>query len=182
MQPKTEQQEIINKAINLLEPYDKEEVSYYGYYFLINGNDGNGDYDTCDNDDCMNKCLADLKAQYPKSEIREQFGEMNNDENFMHCCICGKTLDDRLNGMRSEFDYFNDKKMLTKEMLTTGDHAFCIRALLDAFPTYEYEESDYAKHQFSIGNPKPMQECLKRQRGWYIRVTNFSKKIINILE
>jgi hypothetical protein len=174
------QQAIIEAAIAAIRPFNKERnPPNYGYYFTLDGDDSS-EYDCCDSDECMKKAQAELKKRYPKKKIEALYGSVDNDESFNSCYVCDRYLDWNLNGMEQEFNH-HKRHSRTYEVLTSSRTAFCIENMLEAFPTYEYGLGGYHYHQKSLGNSKPYNDALKRQKAHYRRVVRYASHIIKTL-
>lgn len=172
------QQEIINKAIELLKKYDKEDVSNFIYFFVIsedNRSEIGLEYDCCDNPECYESTLKELRKEYPECIYIYQ-DNRNDYDNFKQCHQCGKFLNDTLTWIESELEhheeYDNDK-----ESLQYSCTAFEIRVMLEAMPTIDCEITGYEN-----AHPELIPAALKRQADFVNRVVRYAELVIKCLK
>src|ERR1700748_178934 len=135
------QNEILEKAIDLLEPYDKENVSYDLYYFVDKDENDNeiGDldlieYDCCGNIECMEKTLKELKEEYSDHIIDYYNTDNNSDhERIDSCYCCGRPLNGSLTWIKYELEHWLENAIL-KEHISSRD-AFDLRVMLQSMPS-----------------------------------------------
>jgi len=186
----TEHQEaILEQAIELLRPYNKEEVSHEIAYFESVDTDGDKsddldliEYDTCNNDSCVLATLSELQQKYPEYKIKEWYMDNNGDHDSIDSCYrCGRPLNEFMTWIRQEFEHHQEHS-LTKNDLTESRTAFDIIAMLQSFPSNDYEIGGYAIKQNQLGNQVPLQESIKRRDEFINQVMAFAENIIKELK
>ncbi len=177
------QKDIINKAIKLITPFDKENASCGIHYFKEKDCDGNeiGE-ETCDNDKCVKIALKDLKIRVGKyKRIYTDFSHNDGDhESIRSCSVCYRPLNQYLTWVRQEFEHHKDHT-ITLEDLTNSRNAFDIRVMLEAIPSADERISDYSVYQNKIGNSSPLEDAIKRQICLVIDIVKYAELIIKIL-
>lgn len=183
-----EQQTILETAINLLEPFDKENISYGGYFFEDVDEDGNHiadlelmDYDTCNNFECSEKALHEIEKEYPTHNIRRWSWDNDGDhENIETCSQCDRPLNGSLTWIKYEFEHHQEYSTNYLSM-TDSRNAFDIRVMLQSFPSNDHSVGMYAIHQESLGNPGPIKTALKYQSDFTNEVIEFAKLVIDTI-
>lgn len=183
-----EQKKIIDKAIELLTPYNKEKVSHEIAYFESVDEDGDKtddldlmEYDTCNNDSCVLAVLDELRNEYPKIKIREWYMDNNGDhENIGSCYMCGRPLNEFLTWIGQEFEHHKTESTKKSDFIESRT-AFDIIAILQSFPSIDHEIREYHIHQKKLGNPIPLQQELGRQTHFVNEVIDYAKNIIKEL-
>lgn len=173
-----DQQVILNKAIELLKTYDKEDVSRYTYYFVVSEDDHTEislEYDCCDNSECIEKTLKELKEEYPECEFLCELNHGDH-ERIERCYQCDKPLHESLAWIESELDH-HEQYSITKDQLQESCIAFEVRVMFEAMPTCDFEISEYAKLNY-----KRLAEALKDQSNFVERVVKYADKVIKVLE
>ena len=179
-----EQQSIIDKAVELLKPFDKEDCSFSLHFFRRKDIDGDeiGD-EVCDNEKCVKKYLKQLRSEIGKGKrIYTVYDPYNNGdhERIDSCAICYRPLNEQLTWIKSEFEHHQEYSV-TKEDLTESRTAFDVRCMLEAMPSVDYKIDEYHKHQNSLGNDKPLKEALKRQSDFVDEVVKYAALIVEVL-
>lgn len=179
-----EQQSIIDKAVELLKPFDKENCSFSLHYFREKNIDGDeiGE-EVCDDDKCVKKYLKQLRAEIGKGKrIHTVYDPYNNGdhERIDSCAVCGRPLNEQLTWINSEFDYHHEYS-ITRECLTESRTAFDVRCMLEAMPTVDCSIGGYPIHQNNLGNKKPLEEALDRQTRFVNKVVKYAELVVQIL-
>ncbi len=179
-----EQQSIIDKAVELLKPFDKESCSFSLHFFKEKNIYGDeiGE-EVCDDDKCVKKYLKQLRSEIGKGKrIYTVYDPYNNGdhERLDSCAICGRPLNEQLTWIDSEFDYHQEYSV-TRESLTESRTAFDVRCMLEAMPTADCRIEGYPIHQNSLGNKKPLEEALGRQNQFINKVVKYAELIVQIL-
>lgn len=173
-----DQQKILDTAIELLKKYDKEDVTDWIYYFVVsedNYEEISPEYDCCDNQECYEKTLKELRKESPYCIYLYQ-DNGGDHENINYCYQCGKPLNDTLTWIEQELDHHTENN-LEKKCFQVSGIAFEIRVMFKSFPSIDYEISDYDKT-----HPESMVQKIKMQKKFTDRVINYAKQIILILK
>lgn len=174
------QSEIIEKAIEILQPFDKIIVSDYLYYFEEQDEDGDSignhdfsDYDSCDSDECIALSLSQLKEKYPDINIETVYYSNDGDhEKFERCTHCGRPLNRYLTWIESELEYHFDESK-TKQDFIDSNTAFEIVSCLTSIRwSVDYRITPYQERT------EP-EKAARAERGFVHRVTNYAQYIIN---
>ncbi len=182
IEPTEEQQAILDKAMELLSPFaDKAETSNTLTYFTIgeDGDEYSSEYDCCGDEDCI---------EYAKGQIRNEYGEdepicecgtyaSGDHENFNTCCKCGAFFNETLTWVKWELDYLDICD--DYESITDTHYAFILRGIYDSIPSNDYDISEYAKHQYRIGNHKPLEQTKEWQRELIEKVVKHAQFVID---
>lgn len=172
-----EQQEIVNKAINLLEKYDKEEYSGISYYFTDENDDNideDEDYNCCDKNECIERSEKELKKLGYKNPILNPMG--SDYDRIYHCYNCNNPLNESLTWIEQELDHHVEFN-INKKNLQKSRTAFEVRVMFESFPSIDYEISEYAK-----SHPEQMKKEIKWQKDFVDRVINYAKQVIAVLD
>lgn len=173
-----EQQQILDKAIELLKEYDKEEVSDYIYFFVVSEDDHSeigAEYDCCDNPECYEKILEELRKEYPGCMYTYQ--DNSNDYESINCCYqCGKPLNDTLTWIEMELNYHVEYS-IEKVDLQKSRTAFDVRVMFEAMPTCDYEIRSRDKK-----NTERLKEAKDMQDDFVNKVINYAEQVIAVLE
>lgn len=158
-----DQQKILDKAIKLLEKYDKVDVSDYICYFVVSENDYSeigSQYDCCDYPECMEATLKELKKDYPDCNYLYQYN--NNDyDTFNLCYQCGRRLNDTLTWIEYEFNHHSTTNQ-TKKDFQISSVAFEIRVIFESMPSIDFAKQD--------------------QKDFIIKVVDYANIVISELE
>lgn len=184
-----EQRSILDEAIELLRPFNKEDVCHEIAYYESVDEDGDKtddldliEYDTCNNDTCVLATLFELQQEHPKFIIKEWYMDNNSDhENIGSCYRCGRPLNEFLTWIKQEFDHHTENSM-KKEDLIESRTAFDVIAMLQSFPSADYSVSEYDLHQKKLGNPIPLQKSIVRQTDFVNSVIDFARNVISELK
>jgi len=173
-----EQQVTLNKAIELLKKYDKQKVTDWIYYFVAsdeNREEISSEYDCCDNPECYEKTLKEIRKEIPACVYLYQ--DNNNDhENINYCYQCNTALNDSLTWVCWELDHIEESDF-TKENLQDSAAAFEFRVIFEAMPTCDCEISGYTKTHL-----EELPAALKRQSDFVTKVVGYAQKVIECLE
>ena len=189
IKPTEEQQAILDKAIDLLFQFYKDEESQerqsWVHYFVNKDNEEFGtEYDTCSNPKCIEASKKQIRIDNGnRTIINERYTLTGNDcENIPRCSICGKPFEDSLTWIDYEFDHFEDNFPTIPDLKEYPSIPFDLAAIFRSIPSNDYELSGYAKHQHSLGNDIPMKEYLEKQTKLINDVVEYASRIINIIE
>lgn len=182
--PLTEkQQSTLDKAIELLQPFNKELVSYNTYYFEDVDEDGErignhefSEYDCCSSDDCIEKTLAELKENHP-NEIIDYRGYLNDGdhERFERCYQCECYLNEFLTWIETELDW-HIENTLTKDELISSTNAFEISGCL--YSMHWNADKRMGTHQATYHHD----EGIKQQKDFIKKVVDYANHIVKTLE
>lgn len=176
------QQATLDKAVALLLPFSKESVSQWTGYFEEQDEDGDrigdndfSDYDTCDNDDCLNHNWDILKKNLPSLNI--QFRWYSNDgdhDKYDHCTVCGRPLNEFLTWINDEIDN-HIEYTTTKQLLIDSSAAFEING---CFVSMGWN----ADERMSIhASTHHHENGVKRQKLFIKKVVDYANLIIKLL-
>lgn len=184
MKLRDKQMEIIDQAIELIKPFDKEDCSNSLHFFRRK--DIHGDEigeEVCDSKNCVNLYLKQLRSEIGKGKrIYTVYDHYNNGDHELlsSCAICFKPLNEQLTWINNEFEH-HSKYSVTRKDLTQSRTAFDVRCMLEAMPSADCKISPYQIYQDSIGNGKPLKEGLKRQSDFVDKVIKYSELVISLL-
>lgn len=180
-----EEEAIKDKVLELLYPLNDESASHMTAYFEEVDEDGDQieelgtEYDVCDDDNCINDMLENLKLSYPDKKIDYRLYHNDGDhENIKRCHQCGKPLNEFLTWIKQELDYFENN--MTIEDIKSN--AFDLIAVFQSFPSIDYEVSGYDLNQKMLGNNEPIEGTLKRQKGFKEKVIGLMSHVIKMIE
>jgi len=168
--------EYIEKTLEKLEPgYKKSQVSYYTYYFLKeDGDEISGEYDCCDNDECINKTREELEKEYPN--LQTMYYDNDGDhENIERCYQCNKPLNEHLTWIEYELDHYHE---YLNDPIPKNEQ-FDLYCILQSIPSCDCSISEYVKHQLKLGNKDPLNESIKETKEFYQKVKELIDKINN---
>jgi len=172
-----EQQEIVNKAINLLEKYDKEEYSGISYYFTDENDDNideDEDYNCCNKNECIERSKKELKKLGCKNPGLNPMG--GDYDRIYYCYNCNNPLNGSLTWIESELNHHIENN-INKKSLQISSIAFEIRVMFESFPSLDHEISEYAK-----SHSEQMKKEIKWQKDFVDRVINYAKQVIAVLD
>lgn len=183
------QQATISRAVRLLNPFNKEEVSHLTYYFEAQDEEWNQKdsmkfnyYDCCGHDKCIDKTLKELRKKYPKEKVEYvQWGNDGDHNQIDSCYQCGRPLNSQLTWIREEFEH-HETHSIKRRDLKRSRTAFNVICLLEAMPTCDETISGYEKHQSAIGNNKPMEEKVQRMKDFNERVCKYAELVISVMK
>lgn len=178
-----EQQSIIDKAIELIKPFDKEDCSNSLHFFRKKDIDGDeiGE-ETCDSDECAKIAAKELRKTYGNFNVFTVYDHYNNGdhERIDSCSVCFRPLNEQLTWVHTEFEHHHEYS-ITKKDLTKSRTAFDVRCILESMPSIDCKIDNYPIHQNSLGNNKPLKEALKRQSDFVSEVIKYAQLIIKYL-
>ncbi|MFA7326293.1 MAG: hypothetical protein WC121_06480 [Candidatus Kapaibacterium sp.] len=139
-------EKLIELAKEKIEPFSKKEISYWTYYFEINGEDVASEFDCCDDVKCIEQTKTEIKEQYGEdTQIEEVYYDNDGDhERIEICSQCGKPLNEWLTWCGDELKYIEENEW-TADFLK--EEAFLIHCIFQSMPTCDNRISEYAKHQ-----------------------------------
>jgi hypothetical protein len=173
----TEQQGILENAINILKLYDKEDVSYSIYYYEnSNGEEFGSEYDTCTEYKCREASKKQIRADVGKGTRVYQVYTYNNGdhENIERCCICSCPLNNSLTWVKWEWDYWSTEE-LTADLISQSCYAFELRVLFESIPSADHGLSEYARNHKYFGY-----RSLQAQKDLYEAIVAKAQQVINI--
>lgn len=180
-----EEESIKDKVLELLYPLNEESTSRMTAYFEEVDEDGDQieelgtEYDVCDDDECINDMLVNLKLSYPDKKIDYRLYHNNGDhENIERCHQCGKPLNEFLTWVKWEFDYIEDNMTIEDIKSNTFD----LIAVFQSFPSIDYEVSGYDLNQKMLGNNEPIERTLKNQKEFKDKVMGLMNHVIKQIE
>lgn len=186
-----EERSTLNKAIELLRPFNTQTVSYYTAYFEEVDEDGDcvedlgSEYDCCDDDTCISEMLQKVKLEYPGININHRLTDNSCDhERIDRCQVCDKPLNEWLTYIRSEFDHYNEHKPSFSDIQDqdNSNAAFDLISIFQSFPSNDEVVSQYELHQKMIGNKEPFDRKMKSIEDFKNSVIGLSNHVINVLE
>ncbi|MPS73985.1 MAG: hypothetical protein E2590_12695 [Chryseobacterium sp.] len=148
--------EIIEKAVDITSNLSKdEEVSRYTSFIQL-GNDDIGfddvgkEYDTCDNDDCIEQSIIDAKENYPDQEVSSCLYANDGDhDNVERCYVCEKPLNEWLTWVEYESEYFtSDNRIWEKSLIR--NNAFYLAAIFRSIPSCDVTYDSKRDHFYSL--------------------------------
>lgn len=184
-----EQRIILDKAIKLLNPFFKNDEGQqrqgWVYYFQKkDGDEFGSEYDCCSSDSCIKKAKKEIREHYGKyTRITENSTITGNDcENIPRCCICEKPFEEYITYIDQEFDHYESNVPSYEDLVKYTSIPFDITAIFNSVPSCDNQISLYHKHQLSLGNEKPINDVIQRQKDLITRVVNYAILITNIIE
>lgn len=174
-----------DRVLELLYPLNDESSSRMTAYFEEVDEDGyqieelGTEYDVCDDDECINYMLENLKLSYPDKKIDYRLYHNDGDhENIERCHKCGKPLNEFLKWIKWELDYIEDNMSIED----IKSNAFDLIAVFQSFPSIDYEVSPYALNQKMLGNNEPIERTLKNQKEFKDKVIGIMTYVIKQIE
>jgi len=167
-------EKLIESAIEKIKPFSKKEISRWTYYFIVNDEEVSGEFDCCDNENCIKQTKADIRKQYGKGTHVEEvcYSNDGDHESIDTCCQCGKPLVGWLTWCDDELKYLEQCKPWTTEFLK--DEGFLIHCILQSSPTMDCSISDYAKYQ----GGDILKKALESREQFFQRIGNLAQCII----
>jgi hypothetical protein len=140
-------EEIINRAIKILEPLAKKEKEEDdAYYVAVFDEDGDIIIESIDEFYCK-KCQKKGIARYKEANPEEKrkidciCGEVGESENFAFCDICGKRLHSNLLIGRQEIEHWEEQWKEEKEYgINVISIAFELHCILNEWSSYCKDE------------------------------------------
>lgn len=159
------QREILNKAIELLSPFNKENVSDLTYWFEDKEENDFG-LTACNDPKCISEAIKDLRRNLPKhTRITTRYYANDGDhERFERCEICYRPLHRYLTWLNDEFEYF--EKEAKPEQLTESHNAFELIGI--------FESVGWA---CDFGWQRDVKKQFEMQKALVARITDFAQKI-----
>ncbi|NDV81349.1 hypothetical protein [Bacteroides sp. 51] len=179
-----EQQAILDKAMELLKPYDKEETTNCMCYFTDkDGHEFSSEYDCCSDEKCIEKAKKEIRRNHGnRTIIEENITDTSSDhESFDRCCICYCYFNEYLTWIHQEFSH-HEEYSVTADDLKSSNTAFELRGIYySLYWSCDHQISQYSKHQYHLGNEKPLNDALDRQKDLINRVVKHASLVIGIL-
>ena len=128
----SEQQQLkIDRVLEFLKEYDT--LDYDQYKKAIHKGDDMFDYWLCDDDECANISIKNLRKDLPKySRLSvERYCNDGDHDSFECCNICGKNLNKHLTWYDDELDYLIEE-IKSKEDIIEESNCFKIVGLLES--------------------------------------------------
>jgi len=180
MQMTDKQTQCIKSAIELLKPFNKEDVSSGLVYFRkVKDQDELGsEYDCCDNEKCVKETLKYLRKKCKGSRFEDVYTLNDGDHDGIGRCFqCSRPLNEFMTWVQEELSHW-EGTYLTKKRLWNSSNSFDLIAMFESMPSMDESMSDYDKHQADIGNYEPWNDTIKDQRLLVKRVVNVAKRVI----
>jgi hypothetical protein len=172
---------VIQEAIRMLEPYDKENVSTFTCYFENDDYEAfESEYDTCADEECVKKSKRMLQKRYKDVHVRYHHNDGDH-ERFETCSQCGRYLNNHLTWIRSELEH-HIQYTRTKDELTKSHNVFEISCIFCSFPGSDYKVSEYSKHQEYLGNDEPILSDIRHQKEHINKVFEYAQHVIKMLQ
>lgn len=165
---------LIDSATEKIEPFSKQEISQYTYYFKVKGKEVSSEFDCCDNEKCIKQTKADIRKQYGKgTHIEEVYYDNDGDhENIEMCYQCAKPLNEWLTWCNTELEYLEENKPWITEFLK--EEGFLIHCILQSTPTMDCNISNYHKHQ----GGEILKQALIRREEFFQRIGELANSVI----
>jgi hypothetical protein len=168
-----EQKAVFEEAIRLLEPYDKEIVSYDFFYFREKNEEG----DTIGEEVCVKKkCLKAQTASIRKTLGKgkhiyyERIQEWGDSDRIKVCCECGCPFHTSLTWVEDDFSNHVENTRSLEE-ITESCNAFQLIVIFSSMPS-----SDHAISPYSIRTD--YENSKKEQDDFLNEVLDYAKHII----
>lgn len=177
------EQASLDKAIDLLLPYTKDiSATSWTVYFEEQNEDGDrigdwdfGDFDTCDNYDCLMKNLETLRTKHPGHNIDFRYYQNDGDhEYFELCSVCGRHLNEFLTWIDDEIGYHIENS-ITKEDFINPNNAFEISGCL--YSMNWNADKRMSQHKKSHN----FEEGIKEQKEFIKKIVDYANLIIENL-
>jgi hypothetical protein len=125
------EQNKIDRILEFLKDFDI--LDYDQYKQAIHKGNDMLDYWLCDNDECVNISIKNLRKDLPKySRLSVERYSNNGDHDSFECCnICGKNLNKYLTWYGDELDYLIEE-IKTKDDAIKDSNAFKVVGLLES--------------------------------------------------
>lgn len=170
---------IFEKAIQLLEPYNKESIAHMYAYYEEQDEDGDcledygSDHDTCNLTVCIDSKLAELKLEYPNKNIEYRISSKDGDNECIdHCAVCGCPLNEFMTWVKSEFEHHVEHNR-TVDDFKNSSIAFDLIAMFQSMPSMDEEPSPHC-----IATKL---DPYKDQRDFYAEVVKYAQHVIETL-
>lgn len=181
------QKSVIEKAIALLKPYDKEDFDSEYVYFSEGeeGDDYESDFDNCGSKKCLAAARRDLRKslslpKYAKANIWVRWTLNNGDNDSIKSCpYCGIKQTGSLTWIGQELDHHEN--YITKDDLTDSSTAYDVRVMLESMPSRDHNIGGYPKHQYKLGNWKVLADAINGQIEFVQRVVTYAEKVVAVL-
>lgn len=171
---------IMEKAIELLTPFNKEELDHDICYYQEQDEhedcveEFSSEHDTCSNRKCVNEQLEHLKSEYPNKNIAHVWMNNNGDhESFGRCAICDTRLNEWLTWAREEVEHHLEYTTTLNDF-KSSTNSFELIAIFQSMPTNDYQPSNWCK----ANKENPYED----QEKFYFKVVDYAKTIIKALE
>lgn len=176
MQLSNQKQRILKRAIKLLTPYNKEDISQIKFYFEHDEEDLGSDYECCDQDKCLKKMRDRIKTEHPewKGKLDERWTYNNGDhEDVERCQICFRPFNEFLTWVREPFCHHREYTVNRRE-LKKSHNAFEVIAIFQSMPSIDERPSPWAM----MNEPK---EALQREKDFANEVVAYAELVIKKL-
>ena len=164
---------LIEEVKAKLHPLFKHEYAHGLVYFEAEDHDLM-DYDCCTN--CAEKVKKEIQEalSLTDKDIEEYCTDNSGDhEKIERCYSCGVYFNQSLTWVETELDYLEDSEV----DLSDEDYVFTVLAVFGSLPSCDYAIEGYPKHQFSLGNGKPLADALKWREEFYERLVKLALQI-----
>ena len=178
-----DQKSILEKAVELLEPFNKEECSSFIYFFRENDEDSGDEIgdEVCSNDECLSIYMNDLRSQYEGINIYHIHSCNDGDhENIGSCTNCGCPLNQSLTWVKYEFEHHvvNTRK---RDDIIDSRNAYDLTVIFNSMPSNDCTISGYAIHQNKLGNPVELKKALLNQKKFVTKIVRYASHVIKQL-
>lgn len=168
-------EEIIETAKEKIHPFAQQEVSGLTTYFRVKGEDVSSEYDTCDNQKCIDASKRNIREHYGKgTRVEECWTENDGDHDKIEICtVCSKPLNEYLTWCESELDHLEQNKPWNAEFLK--EEGFLILAILESMPTGDCKIDSY--HITKGG--QVLENALQRREKFFQRILELAQAVIS---
>lgn len=184
LRPTEEQWLLLNQAMELLKPFDKEErVTSMCYFTNKDSEEFGSDYDCCGERKCVEEAKKSIRHSHGNRKIIEEnyTDTLSDYESFDRCCICGSYFNEFLTYIDQEFDH-HETNSISVDDFKDSQTAYELRGIFYSLHwSCDNQISGYAKHQYSLGNDEPLNDTLKRQQSLIDRVVKHASLVIEAL-
>ncbi len=171
--PTDEFRELLNKAESIIEPFVDKTSSDVLVYYKVKDDDV-GEYDTCNNQKCINAAKAKIREEYGKyTRVTEQLTSNDGDhEDIQLCWNCAIPLNEFLTWCDSEMEYLEQNYPLSWDFIK--QEAFVIHAILQSSPTCDAKLGSYRNYS----PEEPKQEDLDRREQFFQRIVFLAESVL----
>lgn len=183
LRPTDEQWHLLNQAMELLKPFDKEERVISMCYFTNKDNEEFVSNYCCGAITCVEEAKKDIRRSYGNRKIiKENYTNTLSDyESFDRCCICESYFNEFLTWIDQEFDH-HETNSISVDDFKNSQTAYELRGIYHSLHwNCDNQISGYDKSQYSLGNDKPLNDTLKRQQALIDRVVKHASLVIDTL-
>lgn len=171
-----QEQELLAKCIEVLRPFDKEEVSSMTVYYEVKGQEVDMEYDTCNNIKCIKQGKANIRSQYGKgTHVLDRLTYNDGDhENIESCSVCFRPLVSSLTWIDSEFEH-HKIHTVTYDDVTSSRNAFDLIVMFNSFPS-----NDHGIRRYAECTDELYEQQKQRQDEFKKSVLDYAKYILSI--